>query len=861
MVDFAAKVREREKKLLDPQTGVRPFTDENPPIAPEPSEQSKAIADVKGQTGVSFAERVRQREQLSKSGVHTPSPSDVDTGDRNAALLAGVEAQGRVPGTVLSTPGLDDFGLRFDLGFSDTFEEKKAKFMDSYPEGDFIEVPEPPTVPGRETSGTGGRTILFRKSPTEPYAELDARAVDQFELIGDFADLSGDIPAVVVQAIVTRGSTIAQQALQLAYGQVGGDVAKESLEALRGYQKETFGELSVRLPARAAVAAVGGAATTAITGPLNWARGGGIFKSVEGSYQAQKAAKELGIPKLIANQIAASPIVRRLAGQSAAVVRTVGEYLRNQQKAAVNALGRLRDEDALKVVIGDVEKIHDDATKQILDVVTSKPAYQMRSFSEGGEQIQAGLVEYEDLSALLVNRLYEDARAIETPQFDLNPVLAVARTVEAGVLAKGQGRKVESSILDASGNPIATTQDDFVQLKPVNPQILAEIEKLRSVDPSLPTVKLPDGRDVTATDQLLAIRSNLWELKQVSPIGASTPEQRQAAAQAEKLYSAITHVLKNPKNADGNFVQAWSKAQAEAAKRFETLEKIMIIQASKSEAPAQLAARLARPYQVDHLKLLKDTMPADRYRAFQDSVKSDFLSDPERITARIDKFDKETLNALFTPVDISDLRFVGNKIDELNRIGIKDVVRDQVSVVRAISDLTIRNDKAGLNSFIRRVENLPPNDKTRRMVRSAIIQDVYDKVVVPSPQGASVNGAKLVDEIRRLREDGLFDRVLSSKDRHALANFEKLGDFLKVVEDSGTSLQAAAAASNIRQLSMDGFRVLAETMSTGRLVTSDWGHRFLFGTSKEKLPFAKTRIIGAILAQEIAGIEDQRRAE
>jgi hypothetical protein len=856
MADFAAKLKEREKELSTTlATGVAP-------LAADRTAQEKAVSDVKGETGVSFAERVRQREALAQSGVHVASPSDVDTSAREKSLLSGLEAQGRVPGTILAEPGMRDFGLRFDLGWSDTFEEKRAKFMDSYPDGDFVQVKEPPTVPGRETSGTGGSTILFRKHPTEPYAELDARAVDDFELVGDFADIAGDLPAMVVQAIITRGASIGRQIMQLMGGQIGGDVVKEVVEDLRGYQKENFGELTSRIGGRAATAAVGGAATLPITGPLNFLRGGGLFKTVEGTFEAQKAAKELGIPKLIANQIAASPLIKRMAGQSAAVVRTVGEYLKNQQKAAVNAFSKLTDEDALRVAaMDDVEKIHDGAVKQILGIVTNKSVYQHRTLTEGGEAIQAGLVEYEDLSATIVNRMYEDARRIDTPQFDINPVLAVARNVEAGVLAKGKGKPVQSSILDANGNPITQMQEEFVQLKPIEPQILEEISKLKAIDPSLPPVKMPDGREITATDQLLAIRSNLWELKQISPIGTSTPEQRQAAAQAEKLYSAITHVLKNPKNADPNFVKAWSAAQAEAAKRFDTLEKIMIVQASKSEAPAQLAARLAKPYQVDNLKLLSKTMPADKWRAFQDSAKAEFLSNPEKLTSRLDKFDKETLESLFTPVDIIDLRFVGSKIDDLNRIGIKDVVRDQVSVVQAISDLTIRKDKAGLDAFVRRVENLPPNDKTRRMVRSAIIQDVYNKVVELSPQGAEINGAKLLTEVKRLKEDKILDRVLTSKDRHALLNFEKLSDFLKTTEDSGTSLQAAAAASNIRQLNFEGFRVLAETLSTGRLITSDFGHRILFGTRKDKLPFARTRVVGAILAQEMAYEEDQKRAE
>lgn len=284
----------------------------------------------------------------------------------------------------------------------------------------------------------------------------------------------------------------------------------------------------------------------------------------------------------------------------------------------------------------------------------------------------------------------------------------------------------------------------------------------------------------------------------------------------------------------------------------------MIIQATRSEAPAKLASRLAKPLEVDNLRVLKDVLTPEKFKVFQDAVKTDFLSKPDQITSRLAKFDKETLDALLTKIDQIDLKFVGDKIDELNRIGIKKVVQDQHSIRNAIQQLTIRNDKAGLLNFIRRVERLPSGDVQRRAVRAAIVEDVYEKVVVPSAKGPSVDGKALLEEVTRLRKDGIFDRVLTAEDRRAVLNFERIAEFMKTAEDSGTSLQAAAAASNLRQLNWEGFRVLAETLSTGRLFTNPAVQRIMLGKGNiEKLPFTRTRVLGAILAQELSSAGEE----
>lgn len=823
MPNFADRVRELEAQ--SPSTPIE--------------QQKQAVEVVKGtDPTVSFADRVRQREQLMQQGIHTPSVQEADKSSRDSALAFQIRAKGFEDAQV-GSPGLTDLGLRADLGFSDTFAEKRAKFMDSFPGGDFIEVPEPQAESQRTPLGRGGSTILFRKNQDEPFAELDAGVLDKFELLGDLADLSGELPAAIVEAIVTRGGSLVATALQLFVGTITGDAIKEVVQSLRGYQKETFTEQVERIGARGAISAGVGGPLTSMTmaGPINSLRGAASIRLLPNATAAQRAAQELHIPALLPNQIASSPIIQRIGRQSRATVDTINRYIRRQAESAVRALSRLRDVDALKFAIGapdGISRLHDEAVAQITLAAKSSK----RSLTEGGEALQAGLVEYEDLSGAIVDRAYAVARQKGTPEFDIRPALAVARDIKAGVLGKAK---------DGSE----------VQLQEVAPAVKAEIAKLEALDPSLPTMTMPDGTLATATDQLRAIRSNLWSLKQTGPTGLTTPEERRTAAQASKLYAAINRVLKTPKNADPAFAKAWAVANAEAKKRFDTLEKIIVVQASKSETPAQLANRLVKPYQIDNLRVLKDTVPADKFEIFRQAALADLIASNNinSLSRRLQSFDQETLDILFPRGTQRTLKQIGKRVDRLNQAGIQEAVARQGKLAEIVRDLTNRKDQAGIDEFVKRVSTLPPNDPRRKTVRAGVVEDVWNNSVRRTDEGFEVDGQALATEVKRLRDTGVA-KLLTANDLRILGLFDDLAGFLKTSEDAGTSLAAASTAAGLRSFSAAALHTLLEVRGTGWLFTSELGQRLLLGGGKEKLPFSKLRVFNAVLGNALSDAGD-----
>lgn len=837
-----------------------------PGLQQSPDAQAQAISSAAGEGGaqgtytpgsqgseVSYAERFRDFQRLKESGVHTPSPGEADVAGRRGVLKTGLQSQGFENASV-GEPGLKDYTLRAGLSAADDFAEKKTKFLSKYPDGDFVEVPD---------VGNGGKTLMFRMRPGEEFHEVHASVYEDWEIIGRLADLTGEIPATVgtgVAAYLTSGASLVRQVGAMMAGQLTGDAVKELWEKVRGYSRESAGEFATRAGMRAVGAGIGGAVVGKLAGPLNFARGAAAVKLMPGALEAQQAAAELGIEPLIASQIAASPILKKLGAQSAALVTNIGDYLRQQQASAVAAFASLTERDALQLAsMKNIEQLHDDAIKQVLSVARANNG----DLTSAGAAIKTGLVEYENLSAAAVDRLYADARAIATPEFDINSVLAVARDLRSGVQAKGKEKMVNSGVLDANGNMIQKAVTENIDLQSLSPIIQREVEKLEALDPKLPPATLENGKVATATDQLRAIRQNLWNIKTLDALGMATPEERRAAAQADKLYGAITHALKNPKNADASFAAAWQRANVEAAKRFDTLENLMVIQAAKTDTPAALAANLVKPNNFEKISALKAAMTPEHWRDFQQGVKT-YLLQPEKLdnlSKTLDRLDQKTLYSIFDPKDVIDLSKVAIEVDNLNRIGIKKVLEKQSNVQAAIRDLTNRDDTKGIDLLVSQFDNKPPGDPGRRLVRAGVMQNVFDNSVEITQGGMQVNTKRLAVEVQRLQSSTLWTKLLSAEDRRVLGAFEKINPFLKTVEDSGTSLAAGNVASNVRQelgsfitgsdSGFNGFRALVEAISMGRLLTGPIGQRLVAGKGNIKpKAFESLRLIGALLGRE-----------
>lgn len=756
-----------------------------------------------------LSQRIQQRRELRKQGVQTGSPQAFDAGRRREALGAQV-------GGEIGEPGFTDLGARADIGLSTTFEEKRGKFMDKFPEGDFIQARDP----------GGGTTVLFRKSQDEDFAEFDAGMLEKFEFMGDLTDISGEIPSALTELIVTRGGGLARQALSIFLGNVAGEAAKEGIEELRGFQKETFGEVAERSLIQAAVAAGAVVPSVVVTGPINAFRGASLMKVTPGAKLAQQSASELGLPRLLPSQIAQSPLVRRLGGQSGAIVTTIGEYIRQQNKAAVGVISRLREPGLVRLLKGELRKLHDEASEQILEA--SKVVG--TSLSEGGTAIQEGIAEYDSLARAVVDRSYLNARNISEPEFSASALFDVATEVRA---------RAE-------------------KLGPDGASVVALADSILAKDPSLPveTLNLPSGETIefSATEQLRFLRSQAFDLKRPEAGNIARAQHREAS----KLNAVLNKTLNEAQGSE-EFVKAWQKANALAKDRFSTMEKLTIIQASRSETPAILADRLAKPLQVDNLKTLKDTVAPAQFKVFQDAVKTDLISprNIDNLITRLDAFDKPTLDLLLEPADQRALKITANNWEKLKSLGIEDVLTRQKTQVGIINEL-VQSGQTRRIAALAEASNSRP--ALRKSIRAGLLEDVWSKSVKEVENEFVVDAKALREQLKVLRDSGA-DAFLKAGDVTNLRKLSEAVEFIPAGSDSGTSLQSASAVASARELGIEGFRTILENIGVGRLLTSDVFGRILSGTGKEALPFNSVRVFAATLADIAVSMENEQASE
>jgi len=725
--------------------------------------------------------------------------------------------------------------LRFDLSFSDTFEEKRVKFMDKFPDGEFLQVREAPEVlgeqaPGAFNTGRGDVSILFRTNLDEPLARLDAPAFEAFEPLGDLADLAGTIPSVVAEIAFTRGGALISQVLRAAAASTGGELLKEGVEALRGFSRETLPELFGRTAIQAAGAGVGTALSVAVTGPLNAFRGKSLVDVSPGGREAISAARELDVPGLLPTQVATSPLLRRIGDQSQATVSTMVNYVREQNNATVRSLLRLGDKDLAKFAQGDLLDLHEQASRQAVRAAeqysASGVALTDKTLSEGGRALQQGIREYEDLSQAIVTKAYKTAQEIEEPSFDISPLRETAKDIADG----------PQFLVNTPGPDDTVTQSAVQAGASLEGELASAVAIIRDMDDA---IAAPGTSSIEA---LTALRQTLWELKTPAP----GEIMRAANKQAARLYGAITQVLNNPTNAAPGFTEAWQTARKAAAERFSTMERIIVTQAGRSETPAQLAVRLAKPNQADNLRSLKAAIPADKWSQFQESSMADMVSARRagRLTDDLDAFDADTLNELFTPRQQSVLRSVAGNLDTIKAAKIPEVAAQQAQASATIQAMLGQPGSRQAEVFSQLLSTA--SEGQARSIRAAIIENVISRSTRVVDNNRIIDADAFKAAVSDLREAGVW-KALTPEDRRILSNLDKVIDFIPSQADAGTSIQAASTAAGLREFSGKAFKTLLEVMGTGRAMTSPGFQRVLLGTGKEAKDFLTIRRIGAIL--------------
>lgn len=763
-----------------------------------------------------FAEKLRQGQQeprqrdfasaLKQNRTQSQEPEQ----DPALAFARSVTGQEELTG-----PGLG-FSERFQLGLAgDTPEEQRAAFEEKYPQGEF--------VPIRGTDKT-----LIRRSRDEPFEVADpsvSQALGEgritMETLRDVGDIAGDLPELAGEAAafaIGRGATGVLGRLGRAFaGGMGGSQAQQAGQSIAGTQRESTQEQLQRSAGEGTLSLVGGTvgeaagrAFGAVTG-----RQGILSRSPEGE-RAIRANQRLGGEPLQPQQVTSSPLMRLAARQSQATVGAIGQALRKQNEKLTQTLRSAAPPSQRVSVIQESERALRNQNDRLLREVNKSLNKPNLSYERAAQSAQPAIQEWwQSTSKNQVDELYNAARSIEEPQFDISGLKQTARQILDQPTARREGAEttISQEGVISFGDP-----GGEVAAREIPSQLRQTAQKILSLD---------ETQNIDL-EFLRGLREDLFDQTLPGPSG-----ERRAVLAAKQLRNSVTNTVRNPQNQDENFVQAWKSADEAARNRFNTRELLAVSELINTDRPIRAVQSVARPGSGEALQELQRALPTEDFNRLREAFKTDLLNNSENLTTRLGRFDQFTKRQLLTEPEEKALMNYGQSIDNLEATGVRRALQAQEDSRSFIDDLVATNnsrDVGRLRSLIN--EEGGKDSSFGKSIRAAVIDNIF-REVRRSPQGVEkLDSAALQNILGKYRQTGVLS-LMNNDEKRLLSNIRTVQDVVDTTSaDAGTSIQAAETASGLLEGSKAAIGELTEKFGVGRVLTNRIGRRLLVGEGK-----------------------------
>lgn len=756
------------------------------------------------------------RPSTPQAGAMTHSPGRSPFLAQAARALGAPTAEG----------GLDDFGLRADLSMSDTFKEKLGKFQTKYPTGDLRAV---------ETIGLTGRpvvTLMFRRTEGDPYREIDPNMVTSGPEMADVADLLGDVPSIAGEVLATaryRGTNLIPLLGRILFGSTAGELAKEGVEVARGTSDETLEQFGTRALMQGAVSAAGAGATAPlVSGPVNIARGVGAIKVGDEGREMIAAAERQGLPPPRPDQVSDNPLIQRIGRQSNAIVPAMARYAADQNKAALANFSGALDLGATTMLPLRAKAALVAARNDAIE--KGRRAIRAGNADRGGAALTQGIKEYDATAKTAVDDLYNYARSLHDPQFDLSGVKSLARELR-------------------EGRPFPTEDGGFLPAAgDLPPEMGKIVDDILAVRADVRTFTASDGRVISAFDLIKDLRGRLFALKE-PPRGY--PETQENIL-ARRLYEKLSDVLNNPVGGSPKFRAAWREASTEAARRFDTLERMSTFRATQDfkmgeMTPQEAYRSIVQPSRKsENLEFARQNLPTERWEELRGAFKDELLRKPDSLRAELAKYDDANLNLLLTGRERTELNRVADALDSIRASGIEDALIRQNDGAQLALHLMETNSTAQIDKLVQLAGG--KNTPLGKSFRAGIMDALYQQSVVTEGGKTFINAKKLRQLIDQLNRNGALNKFLAPFDRQRLMDYATYLEKVQRGSDSGTSLMAAEVTSGVLDMKESALMNLVQQIGIGRMMTSPLGQRFFYGTSaNERWSPKSLRLFGAAL--------------
>jgi len=714
----------------------------------------------------------------------------------------------------LGEPGLDNPLARFSIAQGNTLEEKIAAFEAIEPDGELRLISEPNLVkrrvpgvpdPGASLSEQQSQIVkrsqvleetifqpflVFRKNSSEPFRKVDASMREKSEVLNDFIDfIAEDLGALtgeIFQSLrTTRGIPIMAYLRRLAYGAAGGETLQQIGQELAGLDRETLAAQSGRAGRQAGLAFAGGSVFRPADVGVRAAKGGGILKIPPERRDALAAFDRLGLEKPLPGQISDNPFVVLLQAQSSATLPTIPRFVAGQVESVVQVFKSLRNPKAKSNFLATLSRTQQETEKKLI-VAARRARGAKLGLRTVGRDLTESMKTLDNKSRKAVNDAYATARSIEEPAFELIGLQMQARMGLAGTpfLLKKQTDNVTEASLRQIGVDETTIRNLMKDIDAVpklgkaehlDPDFVRIAKGIAGADPTLPSVPLPNGTVSTATDQLRAWRSELFELAQ--PRIDEAGRVRRGNALAGALGKEIDAVLATPNTINTAFRGAWDTANNMAFRRFKRLELDNAAIIASSKRPGLLVRRFIKPGAEDNLIELRQLVSNESFGNLQTAFKNDLINDPVNMLKRLDSFDKPTLNLLMSPQDQKVFRGIAIEFNKLERQGLENIVSTTQQADAAMREILGDSmNQADRSAFVRSIMKQGQDSVAFRSTSASLVDFIWREVVDVQKSRQIVNPAKLKTVLNELRDKGMLP-LLGNQRRQIIRDLQTVADF------------------------------------------------------------------------------------
>jgi hypothetical protein len=759
------------------------------------------------------------------------------------AQFKGEELTGGID-KITGGPGLEDLSVRADIAAfyrPQTAAEANRVFKETYPDGEVIRDPD-------------DKELYFRIGKDDAYRKLDPDMISDpgrlRDLIYDVAEFGArEAPIFVGEGLAFAGtkSPSALGGTARAFTGAGtGELVRQLSQVLSGKKEASADDMFSQAAETGTFSAGGELVAKPFIRGYKMLRGKKIAPTVAidpTAARAIAAETRQDLPIVTPGQTVLSPIIKRFETMGRQFSPKMIEFFQTQKSEGVKKFREIASKLDEK---GDVvrraplnlsvalKSAAAEAEQRIFRPLGRLyPNYSSMTSAQAGKQILGGVVEWDELAKRQVTAAYDEARQVATPTYDVGNMISSATDVLSGTKIATKPRLVAGKLVDQYGDPVMETVTEQTRVGELTKEVRKAAELIRDMDPNLPVV---DGDD--ATDQLMRLRTTLWDAKTPAPGDVFRQVNRDAAV----LYNALTEVMDNPIVDLDDAQGLWKEAAQSASRRFAVLDKAVIGQILKTKVKggeSQLARSLVNAGKQSDIDDLRNLLPKGKFDSLRTFVAGELVRDP----AKIKSMDGDVLNSLFGPRQIQDFQNMADDVAKLRSSQMAQTFADNVSDRKAAMQFLAGATPSQTDAFIKTVKESPA---ILQEIKTTLLNGIAD---LSYDATKKFNFNQFSSALDRLKDAGLFRKngLWTRQEMQAISDFRAYFNRIAGPSsgDAGVSLMSAEVLSpaqfargkeGVSTIAIQALHQIALVGWLGRALLSPTVSKFLRGQAQKKRP-------------------------